>query len=644
VSLFEGGAIHKEVSGNKITISGLYSTTLDADIKRIYRVDPNEAKLFFAISHSGILFKKSTMTFHKYFALEMYSVFEKLYYLTGRTMYKLVMDRLMEEPQVANYFKPILELPAEITSRLDSLSTPLFPFQRAFMESYYNAKHKLGLHGYLLAFEQGLGKTFTAIAASYAFDMAPSIVTAPKSTLDGWKKSILNMVPGIKDEDVKLIYEYDPKKDHHPWKYMICNFERLEQALQYSEYAAAKPNSLLIDECHNFRYMNTHRSQMLVSVKETLNITNVIAISGTPIKALAAELIPIIKLLDPMFDDSAEKIFKRIYSRSNYDPMAASVLKQRLQLFIERRRQEDSIKLPNKERYNINITISNPQPFLIEQVKKDVWQYVNEHTEDFSSQITTNFDKLQKLVRDSKAYDEIDSKDKESYIELVNKKINTPISSGAQMADINQKIKEYELDVFKQYDSATFKELLKIRRSCTSYLQMLLGKAMGIYFIKGKINLIGTMVEENVDEMAKLIRSAQKKVIIFSTYVEPLQRVKDALEQKGIGCIVHTGGDDIVYTRSEFKDNNDIRCLLGTTASIGTGTDGLQFIADMMIFLNQPYRSADTAQCEARIHRKGQDCDVKIYFMKLITDQPNILAQESLINDWSREMFRLAID
>jgi len=151
-------------------------------------------------------------------------------------------------------------------------------------------------------------------------------------------------------------------------------------------------------------------------------------------------------------------------------------------------------------------------------------------------------------------------------------------------------------------------------------------------------------VEENVDEMAKLIRSAQKKVIIFSTYVEPLQRVKDALEQKGIGCIVHTGGDDIVYTRGEFKDNNDIRCLLGTTASIGTGTDGLQFIADMMIFLNQPYRSADTAQCEARIHRKGQDCDVKIYFMKLITDQPNILAQESLINDWSREMFRLAID
>lgn len=150
--------------------------------------------------------------------------------------------------------------------------------------------------------------------------------------------------------------------------------------------------------------------------------------------------------------------------------------------------------------------------------------------------------------------------------------------------------------------------------------------------------------KENAPEVVKIIRSAIKKVIIFSTYVEPLYTVKDILEQYGIGCIVHTGGDDIVVTRSEFQNNNDIKCLLGTTASIGTGTDGLQFIADVMIFLNQPYRSADTAQCEARIHRKGQDCTVKIYFMKLITDEPNILEQESLINQWSREMFRLAID
>lgn len=639
--------ITKETDDNKIIIRGLYSSTLDEDIRRIYRVDPNEAKLFFAISKSGLLFKKSAMVFHKYFALEMYSVFEKLYDLTGRTMYKMTMDLLKEEPQVGNYFKPILELPAEVTSRLDSLSTPLFPFQRAFMQSYYNAKHKLGLHGYLLAFEQGLGKTFTAIAASYAFDMAPAIITAPKSTLDGWKKSILNMVPGIKSEDVKLIYEYNPSTDKHPWKYMICNFERLAQALEYSQYAVSKPNSLLIDECHNFRYMNTKRSQMLLTVKETLGITNVIAISGTPIKALAVELIPIIRLLDPMFDETAERIFKRIYSRSNYDPMAASVLKQRLQLFIERRRQEDSIKLPNRERYNVEITISNPQPFLIEQVKKDVWTYVHDHINDYKSQVDDNYSKLRKLVISTEKYSEL--VDREEYLAIVEKKIRNPMSSSGVSTNegsitINEFIKHYEENILKPLDSNTYKEVLKLRRNCTSYIQILMGRAMGIYFIKGKINLIGLMVKENASEVVKIIRSAIKKVIIFSTYVEPLYTVKDILEQYGIGCIVHTGGDDIVVTRSEFQNNNDIKCLLGTTASIGTGTDGLQFIADVMIFLNQPYRSADTAQCEARIHRKGQDCTVKIYFMKLITDEPNILEQESLINQWSREMFRLAID
>ena len=381
---------------------------------------------------------------------------------------------------------------------------------------------------------------------------------------------------------------------------------------------------------------------MLLSVKETLGITNVIAISGTPIKALAVELIPIIRLLDPMFDETAERIFRRIYSRSNYDPMAASVLKQRLQLFIERRRQEDSIKLPNRDRYNVEITISNPQPFLIEQVKKDVWAYVHEHLDDYKSQVDDNFDRLKKLVMGSEKYSNIS--DRKKYIDLVERKIKNPMSSGEVGVEVNERIKYYEQEILKPIDSSTYKEVLKLRRNCTSYIQILMGRAMGIYFIKGKINLIGLMVKENAAEVAKIIRGAVKKVIIFSTYVEPLYTVKEVLEQYGIGCIIHTGGDDIVVTRNEFQNNNDIKCLLGTTASIGTGTDGLQFIADVMIFLNQPYRSADTAQCEARIHRKGQDCTVKIYFMKLITDEPNILEQESLINQWSREMFRLAID
>lgn len=635
--------IEKLYDGEYIVIKGLYFNTFVNDVRRIYKTDPIEAKLFFSILQSGMFFKKVSIKFHKYFALDIYNMMDKLNYITGRSVYAEIMELIRAEPYVANYFKPILPLPSSISNRLGQLSTKLFPFQEMFMQSYYNARVKLGLHGYLLAFEQGLGKTFTAIAASYAFDMVPAIITAPRSTLDGWAKSILNMVPGIKPEEVKIIYEYNPNRDSHKWKYMICNYEQLEKAYEYAKYAVSAPKSLIIDECHNFRYMTTKRSQTLLKVKQDLGIQDVIAISGTPIKALAAELIPIIKLIDPSFTDDAETIFRRIYSKSNYDPISGSVLRKRLDLFIERRKQEEAMPLPPKERYAVEVTINDPSPYLIEQVKKDIWQYVNDNIKDFVQQSKPNYDKLIDMVHNNSLYNDIEEGAKKEYLHLVYRRMNEPMTEQARL--INDTIKEYEEEVFRPIDAGAYKSLLAQRRLCTSYTQILLGKGIGKYFVKGKIHLISIMVKENVKEIAKIIRSAEKKTIIFSTYIEPLHSVKEALEAIGIGCVLHTGGDDIRVTRDIFQNDNSVQCLLGTTASIGTGTDGLQFIADMMIFLNQPYRSADTEQCEARIHRKGQDASsVKIYFMKLKTKEPNILEQERLINEWSRAMFRLAID
>ena len=111
------------------------------------------------------------------------------------------------------------------------------------------------------------------------------------------------------------------------------------------------------------------------------------------------------------------------------------------------------------------------------------------------------------------------------------------------------------------------------------------------------------------------------------------------LNTNNIGSIIHSGKDDVNLTKEKFMNDDNIKVLLGTTKSIGTGVDGLQFIANVMIFLNQEYRAVDTLQNIARIRRKGQDKTVKIYFLHLNTDDPNILENESLINEWSRQMF-----
>ena len=565
-------SIEKEYEDNFIILTGLSTNNLIDDIRRIYRIDITQSSkvtMFFTVSNSGVMFKKSALKFHKYFALEMYFMFDRLYTIVKRSMYYEASKLLMEEPNVAKYFTELLPLPESVTNVLDSLAVPLFPFQRQFMESYYNARNKLGLHGYILAFEAGLGKTFTAIAAVYAFKLWPAIITAPRATLDGWKKSIVEMIKDCKPEEVKISYEYNPNKDKVPWKFFVCNFERLDQALDYSKYAVSKPNAVLIDECHNFRYMDTRRVQSLLNLKKQLDIENVIAISGTPIKALASELIPVIKLLDPEFDDYAENIFRRIYSRSTYDPISGSSINKRLSLMLERRKQEESIKLPPLEKYSVIVKLKNPKPYIIEQVKEDVWKYVEEHTKEYQQEVQPNYQKVLSILDSDIITSNVDHEELFKYKDAVKMKMENPLDN--KSLEQQSFIKHFEIDVIRNISRDIYKELLVARRNCTVYTKILLGKAMGIYFTRNKINLICDMVKENVDEIAKIIREGEMKTIIFSTFIEPLTSVKESLESIGIGCVLHTGQSDIRETRTQFKEDDSKQVFLGTVGAVGTG-------------------------------------------------------------------------
>ena len=71
----------------------------------------------------------------------------------------------------------------------------------------------------------------------------------------------------------------------------------------------------------------------------------------------------------------------------------------------------------------------------------------------------------------------------------------------------------------------------------------------------------------------------------------------------------------------------------------------MQFLANQIIMLNKSYREVDQAQTNARIHRQGTTASVvKIFFMRLNTDESNILDSETEIAEWSRKMFKLIID
>ena len=154
---------------------------------------------------------------------------------------------------------------------------------------------------------------------------------------------------------------------------------------------------------------------------------------------------------------------------------------------------------------------------------------------------------------------------------------------------------------------------------------------MGKFYAQNKVELITKIAVENIEDVIEIMKNAEKKCLIFSTFLEPIQKTSETLSKKKIGNILVAGGMDSKSIIKEFRDRNDIEVLLATTGSIGTGTDGLQFIADLEIFLNQPYRHTDTEQVVARIYRKGQDTPVKIYYMLLDTEEHNILEHEQVV-------------
>lgn len=638
--------IEKEYENNYIILKGIPASTLLSDISRIYKYhidmkEPNKKKLFFHIIVSGVIFKKLSIKFHRFFALDIYFVMDKLYDITQRSIYKQTCDLLKEEPNVVKYFTPELELPSSILNKLKDINATLFPFQIQFLTTYYNAINKLGLNGYILSLGMGMGKSLTAQALSYVFDLLPCIITSPRSVAPGWKESILKFMPTIKEDQVKLITEYNPTKDNSKWKYLICNYEKLALAVSYAKYADGDVKLLIIDESQNFRNLKTDRTRSLLKAQQDLNLKNILALSGTPTKALSSELIPILKMLDPLFDDDAVSIFYKVYSRTSYDPISASIIKNKLNIYLEYKDTGDYVKLPAKEYYNILVKLNDPTPYLVSTMKKNVWNYVNEHMPEYQKEVLPNLDKLEDMIKNNSFILENTSKeDREEYINCVRVKYKDPFNKEA-----SGPINHFERELIKPLDSNLFKEILSIRRKVTSYIMILLGKALGIYFTKAKIDLMVAMVKENINAIADIINKGDMKTIIFSTFAAPLFAIEEELNKIGIGAFTHTGQSDVVETKDRFKNDNTIKVLLGTTGSLGTGVDQLQFISNQIIYINRSYRSTDEQQQIARVWRRGQPAKVvKIYYLKLYTnEEPNILDSESEINEWSRAMFNIAI-
>ena len=118
-----------------------------------------------------------------------------------------------------------------------------------------------------------------------------------------------------------------------------------------------------------------------------------------------------------------------------------------------------------------------------------------------------------------------------------------------------------------------------------------------------------------LDALEKIVEeSGDQKIVISHEYTVSGELIMERL--KKINCKaewLYGGSKDPVNAIRRFKNDPSIKVFLMNSASGGTGVDGMQDVANYMVFYESPPSPIARKQTEKRVHRPGQTHKTFIY-------------------------------
>jgi SNF2 family DNA or RNA helicase len=224
---------------------------------------------------------------------------------------------------------------------------------RTLYSHQQRALDKLPATGGYLGFEQGLGKTLTAIAYANRWDYYKVLVVAPAIALGVWERELeeeghsVLMPQGTRKNKASTIRSYEGDG------YTVINYEALlepevERAISRGGY-----DLLIVDEAHKIKTATAKRSKVLHRLGKQFPA---LLLSGTPITKNLLDLYSQYKVIEPdIWNGSSWTSFKQFwgiwggyggYELIGYrDPEG---LKDRIAPYTVVARKEDTLDLPSK--------------------------------------------------------------------------------------------------------------------------------------------------------------------------------------------------------------------------------------------------------------------------------------------------------
>ena len=579
------------------------------------------------------------LTVDDFFAIELVCLFRDLGNRFKDNNYKDMAKMIYSNSWLAEADKQAEETPLLSTKNLKNLDLALNDYQQDFIEKYPKLKAQLHLKGYILAFEQGLGKTLTAISLGECLDVDHVYIVCPNSLKPNWALEIRKYYKKYQeDEDlwrqeVFICSDKPTLFSEYTTKFIITNNESIEKMFPY---IMGGKNMLILDESHNFRNINSKRVSQLLELRDRLKCTDVLIMSGTPIKATPDEIVPALMMIDPTFSLESARTFARAFKlRSS---LGTSLVQTRFNKIMFRKEKDvlgDS--LPPKFVHSLPLKIRESDKYLMTSVNEKV-------QERFSQIYEEGYDEVKKLkpefLQMSKDYRPL-GYNYDQFKQIIHNMVDKD-------GDIHELDKEYAENYMQKTKESINDKALRDRydyliKNYARYMPHCLGLAFGEILPPYRRDMFISLYEDNRDYILDMIAKNVKKTLIFTQFKGVALFIHEDLNKHGIRANLITGDvKDRLSVLKDFKDNDQTEVLVATSQTIGTGVTLVE--ANQLFFFGPPWRDGDFEQCSDRIHRIGQSDPCHIYTVTLDTGEAlNLSTRMDNILSWSKEMTRAVI-
>ena len=619
------GAITVHVDGDQIRVEGVEADVMAKDIKTVWGSNKLNANLFTEIGNSYF-------SFHSFFLPDIIYTLDQMtachtLKFSVRTLAK-IRALLMEKTWIAGTLvEPQSKL--DLTRLKDMTLTPL-DFQAEFFRQYDRLTGQYNLNGLLLAASAGSGKTFTSLALTHCLDLDRIIIVCPKNALNRvWEENINRVF--VNPPSYWIANSGKPFKGTE--RFVIGHYEALEDIAAVASKFRNESVGIILDESHNFNGTTSLRTSRFIELCKDTDSRDVLWLSGTPIKALAMEAIPLFRCLDPLFTEDVEKRFKKIYGDDK--SRSVEILKNRMG-FVSFKVEKKELKLLPPVFKEVRITIPNAHDYTLKAIKEVMRRFVQERTDYYRARkpgdqalfdrCLQHFELTLRSPQDKKNYEHY-----RSCLKLVIKAQGS-FDVNDEMAFCNK----YELGTIVPAIPADIRAEYKSVRSMIKYVHLkILGECLG--------RIVGGLrIQCHVDmvpfiDFKAICQSTQKKTVVFTSFTGVVEKCQERLPALNLSPVFVYGKTNVNLNAivTAFEKNEDANPLVATYASLSTAVPLV--MADTMILIDTPFRDYVLAQAVSRIHRLDSDTQCYIYTIALETGaEPNISSRSLDILKWSQ--------